>query len=191
MIVKRRLTPAAASSRFRERFIAEYLIDLNGTQAYLRAKDGSVNERTAASEAWKLLRIPEVLTALAAAKRRQLASADLSAARVLEELRRIAFLNPKLFYAADGSLKNVTELPDEVAACIASMKVARANLDRTDGKRDEEWLHELKHADKLRALDLLAKHFRLVTEVVEHREAIDWDKRIARIKAARRRVGEK
>jgi hypothetical protein len=78
--------------------------------------------------------------------------AELSAERVLEELRRIAFLDPREFYFPPGhkragQLKSVHEMSAEVSACISTQKIARANLDKTDGKRNEEWLHELKHWD--------------------------------------------
>ena len=78
----------------------------------------------------------------------------------------------------------------EVRRCIESLEVARANLDRTDGKKSDEFLHKLKLFPKSKATELLAKHFGLVREIVETKEPIDWDKRIARIRAARRRVGD-
>ncbi|HYN06769.1 MAG TPA: hypothetical protein VES67_05230 [Vicinamibacterales bacterium] len=62
------------------------------------------------------------------------------------------------------------------------MKVARANLDRTDGKRSKEWLHEIKLPKKSATLELLMKHFRLLVDIVE----IDTtEARLAKLDAAR------
>ena len=71
-----------------ERFVAEYLIDLNATQAAIRA---GYSTKTAENIGWQNLRKPEIAAAVAAAKSLQLERANLSAERVLEELRRIGF----------------------------------------------------------------------------------------------------
>lgn len=178
-----------AHELFIERFVSEYLIDLNGRQAYLRAKDGTVTERTAEVEASKLLRLPKVQALLAKGKQRQLASADLSAQRVLEEMRRLAFFDPGTLLDANGKLLQLHKMSPEARACINSIEVAQANFDKTDGKRSNEWLHKVKWQAKPQVLVALAKHFKLIVDVVEESKPVDWDKRIARMKAARRRVG--
>lgn len=174
-----------------ERFVAEYLIDLNGTRAYLVASGGRVKERTATVEASKLLTNPDVQKRLAEGKKRQLASAELSAQRVLEELRRIAFLDPATLFDEAGRLKSIHEMSPEARASIMSIEQAQANFDKTDGKKSDEWLHKVKITPKTPALVALAKHFKLITEVIEDRTPVDWDKRVARLRAARKRAGEK
>jgi hypothetical protein len=134
-----------------------------GSPRVLRRADqnGTVKEGTAATEAWKLLRIPQIQQAIADAKKQQLAKAELNALQVLEELRRLAFLDPAEFFDAKGRLKrNIHDIPVEARAAIK---------------------HKVKCVSKEKALELLARHFRLATEVVEHKDQIDWDKRVARI----------
>lgn len=181
-----RSSGTAARKAFEDRFVAEYLVDLNATQAYLRAKGKPVKENTAGTESWKLLKIPRIAAAVAAGQRKRLDAAELSAERVLEELRRLAFFDPADLFDDDGDLKPLREIPKEARAVIAGLEIARANFDKTDGKKSEEWLHKIKLANKGQALDLLAKHFKLVTEVVEVRG--DWDKLTARIRTARSRA---
>lgn len=50
-----------------DRFVTEYLIDLNGTQAYMRASPG-VKEPTARVQASRLLAKPNILGAVDKAK---------------------------------------------------------------------------------------------------------------------------
>src|SRR5215475_15718366 len=64
--------------------------------------------------------------------------------------------------AADGNLKPVEDLDDDQAACLASHEVVIKNGKAGDGQTVE--IHKIKLWGKMRALELLAKHFGLVTE---------------------------
>jgi phage terminase small subunit len=55
----------------RQFFVQEYLIDLNATQAAIRA---GYSRRTAKQIAWELLRVPEVRAAIREANRARLAT---------------------------------------------------------------------------------------------------------------------
>lgn len=166
-------------------FVHQYLVDLNATQAYRRVAP-HVTERTASVAASRLLRRADVQAAIAEGKRRQIAAVDLSATRVLEELRRIAFFDPVTMFDEQGRLLPIRKMPPEARSVLASFKVARANLDRTDGKRSREWLYEIKLNSKNQALEMLARHFKLLVDVVQVEG--DWEKRVARIRKARERM---
>src|SRR5262245_41816636 len=84
-----------------ERFIAEYLKDLNGKQAAIRAGYKPSNAESTAST---LLQDPKVSQAVAAGKAEQLAVAGLSAQRVLDELARVAFSDIGDLLDTDGRL---------------------------------------------------------------------------------------
>ena len=152
----------SATSGFHERFVAEYLVDLNATQAYLRAHGTCRSANTAAVEGHRLLRKPKIAAAVEAGKARQLEKAELSATRVLEELRRIGTFDPADLFDDDGHLLPIKQIPKEARAAIAGLEVAQANLNRTDGKKDDEYLHKIKLANKNHALEVLAKHFKLI-----------------------------
>jgi len=144
------------------RFVAEYLIDLNATAACLRA---GYSPRGAAQAAERLLRNVEVAAEVAKKTQRQLAKADLSAARTLEEMRRLAFSNVRSLFDDRGNLRPIQDLTEEEAACIASIEVIIKNAQAGDGHTDT--VHRIKVWDKPRTLEMLGKHFALLVERVK------------------------
>lgn len=145
------------------RFVAEYLTDLNATQAAIRAGYAA---KGAEVTGCKLLRVPKVAAAVAAGKAQQLAASDISAARVLEELRRLAFSDVRALFDDAGNLKPLTALTPDESAAIASLEVVIKNAAAGDGHTDT--VHKIKCWDKVRSLEMLAKHFALLTERLEH-----------------------
>ena len=163
---RRAQTPGGLNDA-RQRFVLEYLKDLNAAAAYKRTYHKCRSDNAARVQVSRLLASPKIQAALAAKQAQRVEKADLSAARVLEELRRLAFIDPKELFDESGNLLPIHEMSPEARACIAGFEVARSNLDKTDGKRSEEWLHKIKQYDKTKALEMLAKHFKLLTDVVE------------------------
>ena len=147
----------------RARFVAEYLKDLNGAQAAIRC---GYSPRTAASQASRLLTDANIATAIASGKASQLETAELSASRVLEELRRLALSDVRTLFDEHGNLLPLHTLTSEQAACIGGVEVLIKNAKAGDGITDT--IHKIKVWDKTKALELLAKHFALLTERVEH-----------------------
>ena len=139
------------------RFVAEYLIDLNATQAAIRA---GYSAKTADVQGPRLLGNVGVRAAIATGKATQLDQADLSAARTLEELRRVAYGNIKSVFDEQGNLKPVHTLTDGEAAMISSVEVIIKNAEAGDGHTDR--IHKIKCWDKVRALHDLCEHFELL-----------------------------
>lgn len=165
-----------------QRFVAEYLVDLNATQAYIRAGYSPVGaDRSGA----RLLGNVGVRAAISAGKARQLRTSELSAARVLEELRRLAFVDMQGFFNEDGNCKQPYELTPEQSACVAGFEVLIKNAKAGDGVTD--LIHKFRLWDKTRALEMLAKHYALLTEVVRVEEQQSLE---ARLIAGRTRVAE-
>jgi phage terminase small subunit len=144
-----------------QRFVAEYLVDLNATQAAIRA---GYSAKTAEQQGPRLLGNAEIASAVAGKKATQLDRADLTAVRVLEELRRLVFSNVQDLFDADGNLKPIQSLTREQAACISSLEVIKKNAEAGDGHIDV--VHKLKVWDKTRSLEMAAKHFKLLTDVI-------------------------
>ena len=69
----------------RSRFVDEYLIDLNGAGAYVRAGYKAKNDNVAAVEASRLLRIPNIQMAVALAKKRRSETVEINAEWVLRQ----------------------------------------------------------------------------------------------------------
>lgn len=143
------------------RFVAEYLIDLNATQAAIRA---GYSAKTANEQGARLLAKDSIAVAVGAGKSKQLATADLTATRVLEELRRLAFVDMRAFFDGRGNMRPVNELTPDQGSALAGLEVIIKNAEAGDGVTDR--VHKFKVWDKPRALEMLAKHFALLTEVV-------------------------
>jgi phage terminase small subunit len=114
-------------------------------------------------------------------------AAGLSAARVLEELRRVAFLDPIGFWREDGTLRALADVPAEVRSALAAFETVIKNVTAGDGQQD--LVCKIRFLDKLRALELLGKHLGLFVEQIELTENVAAA-RVARLMAARRRVGD-
>lgn len=146
------------------RFVSEYLIDLNATQAYLRVYGGG--EKAAQVSGCQLLSNPRVAAAVAVGKGRQLASSELSAARVLEELKRLAF-GDRVAIMKCQTVADFEKLPPELRALVdTGFEIFEANIKGVrDGKTDR--VRRVRTVPKGQALEMLAKHFKLLTEVSE------------------------
>jgi phage terminase small subunit len=91
------------------RFVEEYLQDLNGTQAAIRA---GYSEKTANEQAAQLLKKPEVAKAIEAAKDKRSERADVDALWVLKRLHEEATADIADLYDDSGNLLPVKEWPE-------------------------------------------------------------------------------
>lgn len=135
-----------------KRFVEEYLIDLNATQAAIRAGYSVKNADKIGSE---LLGKTRVREAIAKAKAERSRRTGISQDRVVQELARIAFVNAAdVIDTNDASIIANAERDD--LACIQAVKVKQMSGDKGDMTE-----REVKLADKLKALELLGKHLGL------------------------------
>ena len=74
-----------------ERFVEEYLIDLNATQAAIRA---GYSPKTANEQGARLLAKVSVQTAISKAQAERSRRTGINQDRVIRELAKVAFLNP-------------------------------------------------------------------------------------------------
>lgn len=165
-----------------ERFVAEYLFDLNGTAA---AKRAGLSEKTAASIASEYLRKPHIAKAIAERQAAQLAAADLSATRVLEEMRRLAFMDVGVLFDTAGNLRPLHLMKPADRAAIAGIEVIIKNAEAGDGKTDK--VHKVKLCDKVRVLEMLGKHYKLLSDTLN---VTADDALIAALHAGRKRAVE-
>lgn len=144
-------------------FVNEYIVDLNATQAAIRA---GYSEDTAYSIASENLTKPEIAGAIQVAMELRADRTRITADRVLVEVAKLGFSNIKDIFTATGQLKNLSALPDEVTAAIQSVEVVTK---RVDGGEDHEveYVHKIKMADKKASLELLGKHLKLFADRTE------------------------
>ncbi|MFR0040548.1 MAG: terminase small subunit [Lachnospira sp.] len=161
-----------------KRFCDEYLIDLNATQAAIRA---GYSEKTAYRTGADNLRKPQIEEYIAKRQKELSRSTEITQERVIKELALIAFSNnadyahvveKKMQVEEGGALVDVLdkdgkpvmyrtvepvlteELTEEQKRALAVIKKGRDGL-------------EVKSCDKVKALELLGKHLGIFTDKIE------------------------
>ncbi|KJE27341.1 terminase small subunit [Geobacillus kaustophilus] len=138
-----------------KRFADEYLIDLNATQAAIRA---GYSPRSAAEQASRLLKNAKVRAYIDERMAELSRRTGVNQERILRELARIAFVNaPDLINMEDATIREDATVDD--MAAIASVRVKIIPTENGQGIE-----REIRLADKIRALDLLGKRFAMWTE---------------------------
>ena len=141
-----------------KRFIEEYLIDLNATQASIRAGYSPNTAQEIGSENLsKPIIKNEIDKAIAERSRRTGINQD----RVLREIAKIAFVNPSDVINFNQATVKENASDDDLAV-ISGVKIKSIPTD--DGDIQER---EVKLYDKLKALDMLGKHLGMFTDKVE------------------------
>ncbi|GHC72712.1 hypothetical protein GCM10007320_08770 [Pseudorhodoferax aquiterrae] len=142
-----------------QRFVDEYLIDLNATQAYLRANPG-VSLSTASAEGCRLTGNPKVAALIAQRKHERAERVGVDAHRVLKEVARLALFDPRKLFDADGVPLPIHQLDDDTAAALAGLDVQEVRLGTGEGA-ERAVVKKYKLADKGANLDRLMKHLGL------------------------------
>ena len=149
-----------------ERFVTEYLIDLNATQAAIRA---GYSAKTANEQGSRLLTNVSVRYALQEAMKARAERTEIKADRVLKELARIAFFDVRRLFNEDGSMKLAHELDDEAAACVAGMETSEINA----GENVIGQTKKVKIVDKGGALTLAMRHLGMLRDRLEVEDVTD------------------
>lgn len=153
--IKRPLTPKQAQ------FVREYLVDLNATKAAIRA---GYSAKTAERIGHQLLKeTPVVADAIQAGMDKRSAATNITAERVLAEIAKLAFFDPRKMFDDDGAPIHVSKLDDDTAAAIAGLDVV------TQGNQDVGFAQilKVKLTDKSKNLELLGRHLKLFTDKTE------------------------
>lgn len=95
---------------------------------------------------------------------RALKAAEITAERTMLEIGRVAFANRAAMWR-DGALLPLAAWPPDALALLEGFEVLVKNAAAGDGHTD--LVHKVHLAKKLGALEILAKHFRLIDEHVE------------------------
>lgn len=156
-----------------QRFIDEYLVDFNATQAAIRA---GYSAKTARAAAARTLSNVSIRTEIARRQRDLQVRTEVSQDRVVRELARVAFADAASHVQVrlrevpcpDGTrarvpvveVKPTAELTDDQRAAIASIKQGANGI-------------EVKLWDKLKALELLGRHIGMFNDKLEIKGAID------------------
>lgn len=142
-----------------QRFIEEYMIDLNATQAAIRAGYSPNGASVTATDLLANTKIrDEVDKKMAERSKRTGVTQD----RIIRELARIAFVDPTdVINMAEGTIDDLVD--EDSRAAIASVKVK--TFSTRGGQEIVE--REVKLHDKIKALELLGKHNRMFVDRFE------------------------
>lgn len=145
-----------------ERFIQEYLIDLNATQAAIRAGYSPDAAKDIGCENLAKPNIKnEIDKAIAERSKRTGVNQD----RVIEELAKIAFANIKDFAHWSGNgvdFYDSNSISDIDTACISEISETETKNDFGTKRQKKIKLH-----DKILALEKLGKHLNMFKETVK------------------------
>ena len=142
-------------------FVEEYLKDLNASAAAARA---GYSAKMAGRIGWQLLEKPRIQAAIQSAQRERSARTGVTADRVIKEIARIAFSDPRsvMSWGNGGvTLRESSELTDDEAAAVSEV----IETTTKDGGSVKVKLHS-----KTDALDKLCKHLGIYGEAQKDKE---------------------
>lgn len=129
-------------------FVEEYLIDLNATQAAIRA---GYSAKTADQQGSRMLANVKVQQAIAERMAERSKRTGVNQDRVVLELAKIAFVRMTDVVDSNGKIKQ--DASEDDLSCIESIKYKES-----DNEYGGSVEREVKVASKLKALELLGKH---------------------------------
>jgi hypothetical protein len=103
-----------------------------------------------------LLTRANVAAALEAGYKERQQRTKVTADSTMRAIACLAHSDIRRFYDEHGKLLPIHSLPDDLAACIASIEVVKRNLTSGDGTTETVW--KLKLWNKPQALELLGRH---------------------------------
>jgi len=147
-----------------QRFVDEYLIDLNATQA---AKRTGYSEKTAYSMGHELLKKPEIQDAITHAKAERSKRTEVTADMVIAELAKIGFSDLRNVLTKSGQLIDPQDWDDTTAGAISSIEVVARLGGNGDDNEPIDYTHKIKTWDKGGALEKLGKHLGMFPNKVD------------------------
>lgn len=160
-------------------FVAAYLKSPNAASA---ARAAGYSHKTAYSQGQRLLKNVEVRKRIETA----LQKVELTAALTLEAIRQHvasdALTDPRCLFDEEGNVRPVHELSAIEAMRIGGFEIVMKNATAGDGKIDR--VLKVKDRDQCKYVELAAKYFKLLTDVVELH---DMDEKLRTLDAGRQR----
>jgi phage terminase small subunit len=147
-----------------QRFVDEYLIDLNATQAAIRA---GYSARTADVQASQILSIPKVAAAVEAAIGERSKRTEITGDSVLRELLLIATADIGQAFDEAGCLLPLGEMPENTRRAISAIESDELFDGVGKDRKRIGLMRKVKFWDKPRALEMLGKHLKLFVDRAE------------------------
>jgi len=144
-------------------FVREYLVDLNATQAAIRA---GYSKKTARSIGDENLSKPAIAAAIEKAVNKRAAKLEITAERVLQAIASKAFSNMEDYVSRENGdlFTDFSKVTRDQMAAVQEITVDQYAGGAGDAVREQVKRTRFKLADQLRALELLGKHLELFTD---------------------------
>jgi len=138
-------------------FCHEYCKDFNGNQAAIRA---GYSEKTARKIADQLLNKPEILEQVEILKKQLTKRHEITRDRLIQELSKIAFFNPRVIYKKDAKgwiVKDPDDISDDDFSALSEINSVETFSEDSEGVVTRKTNAKVKPADKIKAVELMAK----------------------------------
>ena len=139
-----------------EQFCREYLIDLNATQAAIRAGYSKKTAKSAANRMLTNVYFVHVQEYLSEIQKERVKRTEITADMVIKELALIAFQDSANLVDENDTLQSIHGMGSDVSRTIAEVTV---RTERGKYGEDNAEITKVKTYDKKGALDSLGKHF--------------------------------
>ena len=153
-------------------FVIEYLVDLNATQAAIRA---GYSKRGAKDQAWQLMQRPDVSAAIKAAMQARNKRTQVDADYVLQRLVEIDQLDVLDILEDDMSFKPLSKWPKAWRQYLVGFDIAEMFEGVGEDRSMVGLMKKIKWPDKVKNLELLGKHVNVnaFREQVQHSGSIN------------------
>ena len=155
---------ATAIHQRRTRFVREYLLDHNATQAAIRS---GYSEKSAKVTGSRLLTDANVRREIERKQNKIDAKHDVTVERVTLELARLAFYDPQSYWNEDGSAKPFTELDEDSRRAVAGFEMAELFTGTGEDRGLAGYVKKFKLADKGLNLERLGRHLQMFPTKVD------------------------
>lgn len=138
-----------------QRFVEEYLLDLNATQAAARAGYSSRTAYRTGADLLKKPQVRELIDQLMAERSRRV---KMDSDRVLERLAEIDAMDVADILTDNGSVKPIKEWPRVWRTYVTSVDVSEVMEGPGSERQVVGLLKKIKWPDKLKNLELIGRH---------------------------------
>lgn len=139
-------------------FCREYIVDLNATQAAIRA---GYAEPSAKEQASRLLTNDNISSEVQRLMNERAERVEVTADMVLRELIGIATVDLSEAFDEFGALKPIKDIPKNVRKAIAGIETLQIGDGAGQLKKVRFW-------DKNKSLEMLGRHLKLFVDKIEH-----------------------
>jgi len=146
-------------------FCLEYLLDFNATAAARRA---GYSQKSSHNLGAQLMGKPHIQAQIQKEVEKRAKRTEITVDRVLQEIARVAFLDPAKLFDDAGKLFSIHDMDEDVRRAIASLELEELFSGRGEDRGVIGNLSKIRLVDKKGSLELLGKHLKMFTDKLEH-----------------------